>query len=97
MNDKYVKKDITIHVQPYLASATIGLIRGFLPAILEQLRQAGLQSGITVNDEYYGAMKETLDEIYEKCIAHTDIRESAAEWMDMLEMTDGVWPADKES
>lgn len=66
------KKTITINVVPEEAVVTIGLLRGLLPSIIAQVEsQMDNQLKFTNIED----MQEVLDEIYEKCIAKTNIRE----------------------
>lgn len=98
MIDEFEKKEITICVHPYTAAATIGLMRGFLPALIGQMEKMDRLTGLKISDIHlYPNMKEVLDEIYEQCVVHTDIRENAAKLAEIFEMTGGVWPDGKES
>lgn len=71
------KKKITIEVEPMTAVSTIGLLRGIFPSIIEQLEQQAAANGSPLKFTNIEDMQEVLNEIYEKCIAQTDIREFA--------------------
>lgn len=72
------KQAITIEVVPELAVTTIGLLKGILPSIIEQLERQGMEaSGERIKLFNVEDMQEVLGEIYEKCIAKTSIREHA--------------------
>lgn len=73
------KKKITIEVDPQETVVTIGLLKGFLPGIVEQLNLQMKGKGMQLNNR--DSMMEVLEEIYEKCIAETDIREVAQAMM----------------
>lgn len=97
MTDDTRSKDITIHVHPEIAAATIGFIRGFFPSLILLLNQIGEQEGFRVSQDMIGEMTRVLDEIYDKCAADSDLREKAALVKEILAMTGGRWPSDKES
>ena len=91
------KKNITISVEPQIATLTLGLLRGFLPSILEHMTTTAKQMDILINDEHLlEEMQEILNEIYEKCIAQTDIRKRTIDFIEMLELTGGIFPTNKE-
>ena len=71
------KKQITIEVEPVIATTTIGLLRGIFPSIIEQLEKQATANGAPLKFTNIEDMQEVLNEIYEKCIAETDIREFA--------------------
>ena len=71
------KKKITIEVEPILATTTIGLLRGIFPSIIEQLERQAQDAGADLKFNNVDAMQSVLDEIYERCITETDIREHA--------------------
>lgn len=70
------KKQITIEVEPLTAVSTIGLLRGVFPSIIEQLEAQTVAKGAPLKFTKIEEMQEVLDEIYEKCIAETNVRES---------------------
>lgn len=71
------KKQITIEVEPLTAVSTIGLLRGIFPSIIEQLEAQAVANGTPLKFTKIEDMQEVLDEIYEKCIAETNVREFA--------------------
>ena len=71
------KKQITIEVEPVIATTTIGLLRGIFPSIIEQLEKQAAANGAPLKFTNIEDMQEVLNEIYEKCIADTNIREFA--------------------
>ena len=71
------KKKITIEVEPATAVATVGLLRGIFPSIIEQLERQAATNGSPLKFNKVENMQEVLDEIYEKCIAETNLREFA--------------------
>lgn len=71
------KKKITIEVEPATAVATVGLLRGIFPNIIEQLERQAATNGSPLKFNKVENMQEVLDEIYEKCIAETNLREFA--------------------
>lgn len=71
------KKKITIEVEPTTAVSTIGLLRGVFPSIIEQLERQAEANGAPIKFNKIEEMQEVLDEIYEKCIAETNIRDFA--------------------
>lgn len=75
------KKQITIEVEPLTAVSTIGLLRGIFPSIIEQLEAQAAANGTPLKFTKIEEMQEVLDEIYEKCIAETNVRESARAYM----------------
>lgn len=70
------KKQITIEVEPLTAVSTIGLLRGVFPSIIEQLEAQAVAKGAPLKFTKIEEMLEVLDEIYEKCIAETNVRET---------------------
>lgn len=66
------KQGISIHVDPTIAVIALGLAKGCLPGMLEQLES---QSGLRMEDDRRQQMIDTLDEIYNRCIEKSDIRE----------------------
>ena len=71
------KKQIMIEVEPLTAISTIGLLRGIFPSIIEQLEAQAAANGAPLKFTKIEDMQEVLDEIYEKCIAETKVREFA--------------------
>ncbi|WHX12050.1 hypothetical protein QNN11_23545 (plasmid) [Phocaeicola dorei] len=71
------KKKITIEVEPATAVATVGLLRGIFPSIIEQLERQAATNGSPLKFNKVENMQEVLDEIYEKCIAETNLQEFA--------------------
>lgn len=71
------KKKITIEVEPITAVSTIGLLRGIFPSIIEQLEKQAAANGAPLKFTNIENMQDVLNEIYEKCIAETNIREFA--------------------
>ena len=71
------KKQITIEVEPLTAVSTIGLLRGIFPSIIEQLEAQAAANGAPLKFTKIEDMQEVLDEIYEKCITETNVREFA--------------------
>lgn len=66
------KKKIVIEVDPLMTTTTIGLIKGIFPSIIKQLESQGDNKfQFSKVDE----MNEVLNEIYEKCIMETNIRQ----------------------
>lgn len=68
-----------IEVDPQEAVVTIGLLKGFLPSIIQQLSERLEESGMHLTNQ--DSMADVLEEIYEKCIVETDIREVARAMM----------------
>lgn len=75
------KKKITIEVEPLTAVSTIGLLRGIFPSIIEQMERQAEANGAPLKFNKTKEMQEVLDEIYEKCIAETDVRQFAQAYM----------------
>ncbi|WP_255495095.1 hypothetical protein [Dysgonomonas sp. 521] len=88
MKKEFKKKEVTIEVAPEMAVTTIGLLRGFFPSIMEQVKENELMRSAYLHQmmdaDVIKAMQEVLDEIYEKCIAQTSIREDLAGLMELL-------------
>lgn len=80
------KKQITIEVEPLTAVSTIGLLRGIFPSIIEQLERQAKANGAPMKFTKMEDMQEVLDEIYEKCIAETNVREIAQAHLDSNEL-----------
>ncbi len=55
----------------------VGLLRGIFPSIIEQLERQAATNGSPLKFNKVENMQEVLDEIYEKCIAETNLREFA--------------------
>lgn len=66
------KKKIVIEVDPLMATTTIGLIKGIFSSIIKQLE---LQGDNKLQFSKVDEMSEVLNEIYEKCIMETNIRQ----------------------
>lgn len=66
------KKNIVIEVDPLMAATTIGLIKGIFPSIIKQLE---LQGDNKLQFSKVDEMSEVLNEIHEKCIMETNIRQ----------------------
>lgn len=83
MKKKRSKQSITIEVDPLAAMVTIGLVRGIFPSIIAQLEEAskGGPVGDGLKFTNVKEMQEVLDEIYQKCIERTDVREKVKEFM----------------
>lgn len=67
-------RQITVEVDPMIALTALGLAKGFFPSIVEQLES---QSGLRMDEGRKQQMLDVLNEIYERCIEQTDIREVA--------------------
>lgn len=67
-------RQITVEVDPMIALTALGLAKGFFPSIVEHIES---QSGLRMDEERKRQMLDTLNEIYERCIDQTDIREVA--------------------
>lgn len=93
MKDTNEIKKITIEVNPDHATIVLGLIRGFIPSMLKAMDVAEDKTGIDINlgPQVEEMMYEVVNEIYEKCIKETSIREGAQKLMDILNMT-GQFP-----
>lgn len=63
---------ITVEVDPMIALTAIGLAKGFFPSIIEHIEA---QSGLRMDETHKRRMLDTLNEIYERCIEKTDVRE----------------------
>ena len=71
------EKDYNRGRKPATAVATVGLLRGIFPSIIEQLERQAATNGSPLKFNKVENMQEVLDEIYEKCIAETNLREFA--------------------
>ena len=56
------KKKITIEVEPATAVATVGLLRGIFPSIIEQLERQAATNGSPLKFNKVENMQEVLDE-----------------------------------
>lgn len=63
---------ITVHVDPTIAVIALGLAKGCLPSMIEQLES---RSGLRMDSSRRQQMIDTLDEIYDRCIEKADVRE----------------------
>ena len=63
---------ITVEVDPMVALTAIGLAKGFFPSIVEHIES---QSGLRMDEARKQQMLDTLNEIYERCVEQTDVRE----------------------
>jgi hypothetical protein len=93
--DSLIRKEIVIDVCPYKAAPAIGLLRGYLPSIMDFIESSMKPSGATFSPEFHDDIKEVLDEVYEKCIAQTDIRQQAKDFLEAIHLTAGVMPSDE--
>ncbi len=84
MKKEQTKQKITIEVEPTQAVVTIGLLRGFFPSIMAQINENELIRSQNLHFSNIDEMQEVLDEIYEKCIAQTTIREGVAGLIEIL-------------
>lgn len=78
MNKNTDKQNITIHVDPMIALCTIGLTKGFFSSIIDHIES---QSELRFDEERKEQMLDVLEEIYERCIEKTNIREIADLYM----------------
>lgn len=67
-------RQITIEVDPMIALTALGLAKGFFPSIVEHIES---QSGLRMEEARKQQMIDTLNEIYERCVEQTDVREVA--------------------
>ncbi len=65
---------ITVEVDPMIALTAIGLAKGYFLSIVEHIES---QSGLRMDEMRKQQMLDTLNEIYERCIEKTDVREVA--------------------
>lgn len=65
-------RNITIHVDPTMATVALGLAKGYFQSLLENIEA---QSGLHMDDLRKRQLIDTLDELYERCAEHTDARE----------------------
>lgn len=78
------KKKIEIEVDPVQAVAAIGLIRSIFPSIIEQLNHQAETNGADIRFGNIEPMQEVFNEIYNKCIAETDIHEYAQAYINSM-------------
>lgn len=94
MEENTKKKQIIIEVDPQRAVVTMGLVKLFLPSIVDfmktKLEDVSLFDNSDGDNEQL--MYDVINEIYEKCIAETNIRENAAKYIDLLKATGGQFP-----
>lgn len=95
MGNDTQKQQIVIEVDPQMAVVTMGLLKGFLPSIIGMIQKGLLHTGgdILLKDGFEEEMSAVVNEVYEKCIQQTKIRETAAAMTEVLEMT-GQFPDD---
>lgn len=88
MENDSEKKQITIEVEPRKAVIIIGLVKVFLPTIIEYMKTK-FEHILTLedDDDYEQSMYDTINEIYEKCIKHTTIREDASKYAEIIKRT----------
>lgn len=67
-------RQITVEVNPIIALTALGLAKEWFPSILER---SEAQSGLRMDEGRKRQMLDTLNEMYERCIEQTDIREVA--------------------
>ena len=65
---------ITAEVDPMIALTAIGLAKGYFPSIVEHIES---QSGLRMDETRKQQMLDTQNEIYDRCIEKTDVREVA--------------------
>ena len=63
---------ITVEVDPTIAVIALGLAKGSLPSLIEQLEA---RSGLRMDSDRRKQMIDTLDAIYVRCIERADLRE----------------------
>lgn len=63
---------ITVEVDPTIAVIALGLAKGSLPSLIEQLEA---RSGLRMDSLRRKQMIDTLDTIYDRCIEKADLRE----------------------
>ena len=63
---------ITVEVDPTIAVIALGLAKGYLPSMIEQLEA---RSGLRMDSDRRKQMIDTLDAIYDRCIEKADLRE----------------------
>ena len=63
---------ITVEVDPTIAVIALGLAKGYLPSMIEQLEA---RSGLRMDSHRRKQMIDTLDTIYDRCIEKADLRE----------------------
>lgn len=88
MGSEHSKQLITIKVDPLLATSTIGLVRGVFPSIIDYLENVSKESAVDGGLKFTNVqeMQEVLDEIYQKCIEKTDVREKAKEFLKEMDL-----------
>ncbi len=94
-DDVSKREDVVINVQPYMATAVIGMFRGYSRSIFDYINMSTKPHGMVMAESFYDEIQNVLDEIYEKCIARTNLRERAKDFLEMVEMTGGVMPSDE--
>ena len=65
---------ITVEVDPVIALTALGLAKGYFPSIVEHIES---KSGLRMDEARKRQMLDTLNEIYERCVEQTDVREVA--------------------
>jgi hypothetical protein len=88
MGNEHSKQLITIEIDPLLATSTIGLVRGVFPSIIASLENISKESAVDGGLKFTNVeeMQEVLDEIYQKCIEKTDVREKAKEFLKEMDL-----------
>ncbi|MDR2883407.1 MAG: hypothetical protein LBU98_06500 [Alistipes sp.] len=93
MDDVIKREDIVLNIQPYKAVAVIGLLKANLPAIVDHIRKRGEMAGIPLRESFIDDARSILGEIYDKCIVHTDFRESKNIYAELYEQTADKMPS----
>lgn len=86
MARKHTKKSVVIDVEPYTATIVIASLRSYLSVIATHLQAAGEDMNASLRTGFYDDAKVVLDEIYDKCIAQTDIKDRVPDWNDLLKL-----------
>lgn len=93
IEDFLERKDVVINVQPVMAISAIGLLRSYLPYIMDHIEASWEQTGTTLHAAFRDIVGEVLDEIYKKCITQTDIEERLKEFSELYNIPVGVIPS----
>jgi len=89
------RQDIVINVDPYMATTVIGMLRGYSRSIFDYVQDSLNQNNVRMKESLYDDIQEVLDEIYEKCIAQTDIRQRVSDFLETCELAGGVMPSEE--
>ncbi len=91
------KMDVVITVAPERAVLAMGLLSGFLDGFWDYVQDEMADPEMPFDDSIKDDMHSIIGEVFDKCIAQTNIPERVQNMIELEELTGGMMPSLEEN